>query len=174
MTGRTLAERVTALEQYIRKDTRLVQGVERLADETGGLNQILTKVDEQQQRLSTLGRDLERVEKSKVSKEDLLQETLRQQQEGLEFRKAALKRIYASAVSIVVVLGLVGGFVYAYEESRGQASYDVCVARNEQNLAIVEILRGTVQANPDGPAVGPLSEGIQRLEELIIDCEDLK
>lgn len=167
-----LMRRIDVLEEREGDRGRLAEGVERLAQETGGLNSVLTKVDEQQQALSRLGRDLKRVEKNTVSVDQIEATKKQQEAEALEFRKQTLKRIYTTTAAITVVALLAFGFVIEYQAHQKRNSIQVCEARNEQNRVIVDILEGSLENAPSGSrSAQNVREGIERFRSLIVDCK---
>lgn len=169
MTTEALEQRVAALEQMALNystmkgdEDRLVSGVERLADETGGLNSILNKVDEQQQRLSRLGRDLERVERTSASKEDLEKSA-----KAALKREAEERRKRSQKVTTWIVFGLAGLSLVALsyltseadrraaEERYRQGVAEVCEARNKQGKIIAQLITASNEDVDSDPTLTP-------------------
>jgi hypothetical protein len=179
-----LEDRVANLERMAREyeaktvaDDRLTLVVERLAEETVGLNAILTKVDEQQQRLTCLGNDLARVEQSSATKNDLSAAAKKQAETTKEFRRDTFRRIYTTGLLVIAALGVGATAFYDYQESRRAALRDLCEARNTQNSVILDMLEGSiadVPPNKQGSAeTMRIKEGIARFESLITNCDEL-
>lgn len=172
----SLIRRITLLEQLNGDRVRLAEGVERLARETGGLNSVLTKVDEQQQRLMNLVAKVDEVEKKAAKKEDIEAAKAAQEHEALEFRKQTLKRVYLTAGAFVAASLLAFGFVIEYQAHQRRNSISSCEARNEQNLVILNVLRGSLANVPperrNSPSADNIERGIDRFEALIIDCKE--
>lgn len=166
-------QRLTAIEQRTVADDRLAQGVERLANETVGLNAILTRVDDQQQRLSTLGQYVERVDQDKASHDDVAELKKETHQEQLYFRKLVLQRTYTTAMFLLFAIAVVVGGFFSYQESLQQAQREVCEARTEQNDVIITLLEGSIQRGATAPAAEQIRETINRLRELNNACERL-
>lgn len=184
MSLQPLEDRVANLERMAREyeaktvaDDRLTLVVQRLADETVGLNAILTKVDEQQQRLTNLGNDLARVEQSSATKDDLTVAAKKQAATSLEFRRDTFRRVYTTGLLVGAVLAVSGAVVYDYQESRRTALRELCEARNTQNSIILDMLEGSIADVPshqqESAETMRIKEGIARFESLITDCDEL-
>lgn len=124
-----LVLRVEALEKYIQQsakkveaDQRLADGIERLAVETGGLNAVLTKVDEQQQALARTNRRLEAVDKKIVPREELEKKERERAEEAAALRRKVVRRSIGTGVGLglLLLLGLAGLAEYErYQDSEG-------------------------------------------------------
>lgn len=97
----TLAKRVEFLEARERDRVQLSDGINRLSDETAGLNSILTKVDEQQIELRRLNRDIKRVEDSVIPEEQIDAKTDEKVQ---TIRDERHKTIVRTAITAALVL----------------------------------------------------------------------
>lgn len=165
-----LTRRVATLEAEALDRTRLVNGVERLTEETGGLNAILNKVDDQQQRLTNLGRQLTDVQEKAVSKDDLEANKREQARITMEFRKRTLARVYTTALLLILTLLTLGVVAYAYNQSKLDAQRQICLARTEQTTIIVDVLESSIQGSPPGERRAAIEEAIERFRSLDADC----
>lgn len=147
-----LEGRVANLERMARDYSNKVQagdrlslGVERLAEETGGLNAVLTKVDEQQQRLSNLGRDLERVEEQSAKKEDVKKtaQTLTQGQE--DFRQGVIRRGVMTGVGIVVLLLVIAAGLSENDRRNKENVLRICKERNQASALVGQYIMEQTQ-----------------------------
>lgn len=179
MTGKTLAERVAALEQYIEGDARLVQGVERLADETGGLNQILSKVDEQQQRLSRLGQQLEDVNKKVVPREELEKRERERATQTLEVRKKIVRRAVLTGVSLGLLLLVSIAGLAEYQQHQDTETLRQCRERNLGALKVKAYVTEQIAITRVNPVIPDdlRAREIAALENLgdsfpVIDCNN--
>jgi len=179
---RNMEDRVTSLERFaeavtIRQDgeDQLQEGVSRLSDETSALTLLLTKVDSQQQQLSAIDRRTELVEETAVSRDELINAHDEQEQLALDFRKQTLKRIYLTGMSIGLILFTgIGTFLWV-DDKNTKATYKLCMERNEEGDILHDILVGlTKDVPPEAQQredIMVIREGIQRLEDKIVDCE---
>lgn len=143
-----LDARVAALENMAREYSeraqvgdRLSLGVERLADETGGLNAVLTKVDEQQQRLTTLGRDIERVENQAAKKQDVETAAKRISRKQEDFRLRVIKRGVLTGVGIVVLLLIVTAALVEHDARQNEETIRICRERNQGSILVSRYLQ---------------------------------
>lgn len=176
---KSIEQRIVLLERFAEAVTirqtgedQLAEGVVRLSDETSALNAILTKVDEQQQHLARLDVRTDLVEETAVSREELIHAAEAQEEEAREFRKQTLKRIYFIGWFITMVLLISGYGFYEYNKHESREHFRACTERNEQYDILLDILNGVVADLPDeSPRAISIRNGIQRLEDQLIDCE---
>lgn len=181
MSDPNTEQRLASLERFARAITRrqagedqLQEGVTRLSDETNALNTILNKVDEQQQQLAQLNTRTNLVEKTAVSRQELIGATEAQGAEAFEFRKQTLRRIYFTGLIMALTL-LVGGYAfYEYNKYNKEEDIRICGERNEQYDILLDILNGVVSDMPDDSERSKsINEGIRRLENQLVECEGI-
>lgn len=162
MVGRDLSleDRIHRLEAVFRDGDQLRRSVDRLGDSAEELEATLTQVDQQQQELTRLGQQLVAVQNTTVTKADAKKMADDLENDAMRFRKQVLQRVVLTALLLLTVGAIVTVFLVEYQIDRRQAAVDVCLARNEQNAIIIEVLRNAGR-----------NEYAQRFEELIIDCK---
>lgn len=173
-----LIQRIEDLEEREQDRGRLSQGVERLADETGGLNTILNKVDEQQQRLTNLGKQLSDVQSKTVTKTDLAKENaLRLEAERVQRRRNAQKWTARSLIALAAVTGVaLLGIQRQAQRERDQneyrkSIYNVCLARAAQAEKMQTLVK-TAPASPDGSDAAARTLFLEAFP--LVDCSGLK
>lgn len=152
-------------EMYSHRDegTRLAESVDRLGLNATALQETLLQIDRNQQQLTSLGMQLESVEARAATKIDLEANRQEQERNTLDFRKQTLRRIYTTALTLVIVMAIAGGLIAEYQQHQNDAALNVCLKRNEQTLVIIDVLRRS------GTDIA--LDGARRFEELIVDCE---
>lgn len=118
----SVEQRLAALENFAseladthERDERLVSGVERLTDETGALNRVLTQVDAQQRELQRIGKEASEAKKESSSANRSAEASAfaaeaARATASIE-RRMFLRRLYASAAAVItaVILAVIGG-----------------------------------------------------------------
>lgn len=173
-----LEGRLAALEQRLYVQERLSRGVERLGDETAGLHAVLAKVDEQQQRLSSLGQQLTDVEQKAVTKQQLAVKEAKDLERVKAERKARVQRYYAWGIGAMALLSVVALLAIQSQAERSQdqqeyrqAIYDVCEARAAQSRKVRELVEN---APPAEDAQGEASRRLFLEAFPLVDCSELK
>lgn len=143
MSEADLETRLRRLEQLAFEGDSLSGEVTRLQASVATLGEVLLQVDRQQQTLTRLGQDLEKVEKSTVPRQELEVREDKVRMELRAYRKRLLGRVYAAGVTAVaLVLGLVlGGLNYAEGLTDFRIeTYALCMERQKNAEAINEFL----------------------------------
>lgn len=179
MTTPDFEKRLEALERAAEDGGRLVIGVERLSDETAGLNVILNKVDEQQQRLSRLGRDLDRVSKSSATKTDLENARQHAREEEQRYRKGVLARIYVAGILALGMAGVLAvaasGYVAQQKRNlleRKTNDYQACLGGEARINAVRDYLNEVTKASSNEVLREKASQVVAQLPRT--NCEALK
>jgi len=136
------------------KHDRLSAGVERLAHETGELHAILSKVDEQQQRLASLTREVEQVQTLKASKDDVTDSATR-----IATNARSESRTQFLKVTIPVILG-VALILFVIIFGLSNSAYQACERRQEATKTLVDVV---VILKADAALDVNLDESIDRL-----------
>lgn len=170
----TVDERLDELERLLRgltvlsrEDARLIAGIERLSDETAGLNEILSRVDEQQRRLAKLDKGVKEIKEQASSAEA----------EVHHFRARVVRR--GGVILGIVVLVVTAGIAGMTEYSRRQAARTtrICQARNAGATVVQDWVTEQIAITRDNTALTPAIRdrqiaSLQRLAGsfIVVDC----
>lgn len=179
MTTSDFERRLEALERAAEDGGRLVIGVERLSDETAGLNVILNKVDDQQQCLSRLGRDLDRVSKTTVTKNELEKARQHAREEEQQYRKGVLARIYVAGILALALAGVLAvaasGYIAQQKRNlleRKTNDYQACLGGEARINAVRDYLNEVTKVSTNEVLREKASEVVAQFPPT--NCEALK
>lgn len=147
----TLEKAVASLATSRMSGDRLATGVERLTDETAGLNAILNKVDEQQVRLTTLGTNLDTLQKTAAPRDEV--KSIQQKERRDRRRLVALASSLVALIAFALVFGL------------SEAAHDACEKRQAASRAVSDTLETFKGSDPTTDK--RLQDGIDRIQETL-------
>lgn len=163
----SIEDRLAALEKRASSDTRLADGVERLSGETNSLNAILTKVDDNQQRLAVLDQNLGTMQKIVVPRQEM-----QDAQDGLR------QRIVVTSILLLVVVTFVSAGLLTYESIQTENNIHACRERNEsgENIRLYIEEQKKVVAAREQPEDLKIAEirALERLDDsfVTVDCNN--
>jgi ABC-type transporter Mla subunit MlaD len=144
-SAKNLDARVAQVEKTVRAyadlgeaNNELTDTIRRLVENTNALTAILSKVDNQQQTLTQLGRQIAQVEKSSIEVDSKL---TRSQQDLVASRRRIVRRVYA-ILATAAILGA-GALIYSNHQAAAnrKKAYAVCLERNKQVLALQDYFK---------------------------------
>lgn len=152
--------RLERIAEYLhdarREASTLANSVDVLAQATATLTTLLTAVEDQQERIESLG---ERVETTESVTQDL--------------RDRVVRRAVVIGVSLVLVLALIGGGLLAYNQARRNDAVERCEARNEQAEILNDLLSGVLVGAEEGPRTEVIRTSLARFQALVVDCDEV-
>ncbi len=163
----TLKQRIERLEALAAQADELTAAVGRLGDRATSLQTVIDKVDQNQQELTQLGKELATIQETAAT-EYQLQESAKTVTDAVrKERKRANKSI---AFSILIGVAVLVSFL-SYTQTR---AYNSCLKRSTQiqvSINILERFRGPSSQLP-GYSAKLFDQSIADYENARVDCTD--
>lgn len=164
--------RVRRLEDIAFEGDGLTRAVTRLGVNASALGEALITVDRNQQRLTSLGLQLEHVQNNGALKAEVAEVEQRTAESITSYRKQVIARVYACAV---VFLALIVGAALAatsYRDREQARAYTVCTNRAASINEIVSYYSLIAKKDPDEEVRTAAAVLTTRLAASIAPCGD--